>query len=323
MGHLLAFIEVLRRLGVPADRYLLAHGLPVAANETVGFVPVARVWAFLNDVAQDQDPLFGWLCGIAMGDRPLEPSLRELVESAASLYEALLRFTGLVRAEATHLQVSLHGRGPDVLLRVCYPDMREIPGYSVSQAYQLGVILGIIRHFLGPDWMPEEIGLECSTAAAGIEGFLPGATVATGQDSGYIAIPRNLLYRPRRRQAGREQGERAAKNRIGYDLPDTLSALLRAYLPDGYPSARFAASLLGMSERTLERRLAEYGTTFGHLVDTIRFEIATQLLEQDNLPIADVAKTVGFCDQRNFARMFRRISGVSPREYRKAVSTTH
>ena len=158
MGHLLAFVQVLRDLGVPADRYMLTHGLPVSADEPGGYVPVARIWAFLNNVAQDQDSLFGWRCGVAMGDRPLEPSLRDLVKSAPSLYEALLRFTGLVKAEATHLQVSLRGHFLDVLICVSYPGMRDIPGHSISQAYQLGVILGIIRQFLGPDWMPEEIG---------------------------------------------------------------------------------------------------------------------------------------------------------------------
>jgi len=100
---------------------------------------------------------------------------------------------------------------------------------------------------------------------------------------------------------------------------DRLGEVLKSYLPDGYPAARLAAELLGVSERTLARRLSARGLTYGSLVDEVRFEAAKQLLQKPGVRIGDVAASVGFEDQANFTRMFRRIGGLSPREFRRAA----
>ena len=93
-----------------------------------------------------------------------------------------------------------------------------------------------------------------------------------------------------------------------------------AYLPDGYPSARFSAALMNVSERTLARRLADCGLTYGTLIDEVRFAEAKKLLLESGLRVEDVAVSVGFSDQSNFTRMFRRVGGLTPRAYRKAAA---
>ena len=104
-----------------------------------------------------------------------------------------------------------------------------------------------------------------------------------------------------------------------YDFADTLGALLHAYLPAGYPSARLAASLVDMSVTTLARRLSECGTSYRSLVDMVRFKAAKELLDDSDMRITDIAISVGFDDSSNFARMFRRIAGMSPKQYRAAA----
>jgi AraC-like DNA-binding protein len=103
-----------------------------------------------------------------------------------------------------------------------------------------------------------------------------------------------------------------------FDYADALGALLKPYLPGGYPSARLAASLMDTSERTLARRLRGCGVTYRAMVDQVRFSEARKLLQDTDLRITDVAIAVGFDDTSNFARMFRRIGGLSPRQFRKA-----
>ena len=65
------------------------------------------------------------------------------------------------------------------------------------------------------------------------------------------------------------------------------------------------------------RRLSSYGFTYSKLLDEVRFEMARELLFDAKMRIEDVAGTVGFSDPSHFARMFRRISGLSPTEFRK------
>ncbi len=320
-GHLLAFTHTLCDAGAPVDQYLSRHGLPLHCERQDGYVPIARVWSFLDDIAHREDAMFGWRCGAAAGDRPLSGKLLNTINNAPSLYQALLRFTRLVNAEATHLQVALQGRGPHVLIQASYPGMGDIPGYAVAQSYQLEVILGIIRHFLGADWRPSEVGLEFAPTPGDISDFLPGTRIVTGQSCGYIVIPRDILYRSVGVAMPIELSDAATSIQTEFGFADSLGGMLSAYLHDGYPTARFAADLMDMSERTLERRLAQVKTTYGEVVDRVRFEAAKELLAQPDLQIGEISSALGFTDQRNFARMFRRISNLSPREYRNTVAT--
>ena len=71
------------------------------------------------------------------------------------------------------------------------------------------------------------------------------------------------------------------------------------------------------SVRTLKRRLLASGTTYRMVADELRFTEAKKFLEETNLRVIDIAAAVGFDDPTHFARMFRRIGGISPREFRK------
>ena len=92
--------------------------------------------------------------------------------------------------------------------------------------------------------------------------------------------------------------------------------MLTAYLSEYYPTERFAAELVNTSVRTLTRRLAARGLTYGVLIDELRFDRAKEGLYNPDMRIVDVPRSVGFEDQGDFTRMFCRIGGLTPREYR-------
>jgi AraC-like DNA-binding protein len=75
------------------------------------------------------------------------------------------------------------------------------------------------------------------------------------------------------------------------------------------------ATQIGVSTRTLERRLAAEGVRFGVLCDQVRFERARALLRDGELGVAQVATTLGYRDAANFSRAFRRLAGMSPSAY--------
>jgi AraC-like DNA-binding protein len=136
---------------------------------------------------------------------------------------------------------------------------------------------------------------------------------------GYIAVPRACLDQAVRRTDLKTGLADDLDQTNKLDYVDTLRALLKSYLPDGYPSARLAAALMGVSERTLARRLSARGFTYGALVDEVRFTVAKGLLQKPDLKIEDIAIAVGFGDQSNFTRMFHRVGGLSPGEFRTAA----
>jgi AraC-like DNA-binding protein len=100
-----------------------------------------------------------------------------------------------------------------------------------------------------------------------------------------------------------------------------VRALIIRRLPDGEPQRPKIASLLGLSERTLQRRLAAEGTAFERLLDDTRRELARHYLGQRNVSLTDIAYVLGFSDQSSFFRASRRWFGSSPRYYRGRLLT--
>jgi AraC-like DNA-binding protein len=85
---------------------------------------------------------------------------------------------------------------------------------------------------------------------------------------------------------------------------------------EAYPTIRMTAEFVGMSVRTLQRRLAQSGASHHMLVAQARFATAAVVLERTDAKILELALDLGYSDHANFTRAFRRWAGCAPREYR-------
>ena len=90
-------------------------------------------------------------------------------------------------------------------------------------------------------------------------------------------------------------------------------------LPDGEPRRDQIAGELGISERTLQRRLNEEATSFIQLLDDTRRELAEQYLGRLHLSLAQAAYLLGFADQSSFFRACKRWFELSPGQYRSQL----
>jgi AraC-like DNA-binding protein len=97
-------------------------------------------------------------------------------------------------------------------------------------------------------------------------------------------------------------------------------ATIAGRLPDGAPTRGAIARALGMSERTLHRRLTEEGTSFQRLVDETRRELAENFLARRDLSLAAVAYMLGFKDQGSFFRAAHRWFSMTPTQYRQRTA---
>ncbi len=109
--------------------------------------------------------------------------------------------------------------------------------------------------------------------------------------------------------------------------PETLDKRVRLaitkMLSEGVPTLSAVAESLGMSARTLQRRLSEQEKSFQNLVDQARRELSQQLLNETDYSLAEIAFLTGFAEQSGFTRAFKRWSGQTPRSYRLALQTGH
>ena len=104
--------------------------------------------------------------------------------------------------------------------------------------------------------------------------------------------------------------------------PDDFAARVRHSiahaLPGGEATAEHVATVLGLSPRTLRRRLSESGLSFRQLLDDVRHELAERALSQPGASVSEVAFLLGFSDTSAFHKAFRRWTGRRPSDLLRA-----
>ncbi|WP_373635038.1 AraC family transcriptional regulator [Yoonia sp. SS1-5] len=100
-------------------------------------------------------------------------------------------------------------------------------------------------------------------------------------------------------------------------LQDRIRDLIARSLSEGQPKMDDIARRLGMSSRSLHRRLSDDGVSFQTLAETTRKELAIGMLGDARFSLSEVAFLTGFAEQSSFNRAFKRWLGVTPANFRK------
>lgn len=87
-------------------------------------------------------------------------------------------------------------------------------------------------------------------------------------------------------------------------------------LAKGAASFGDIAQHLGMSSKTLERRLSQHGASYRELLDGIRSDLAKHYLENTDLRLQQIAYLLGYSESAPLARAFKRWTGSTPIQYR-------
>jgi AraC-like DNA-binding protein len=99
-------------------------------------------------------------------------------------------------------------------------------------------------------------------------------------------------------------------------LRSQLENALVPLLPHGTARADQIARKLGMSQRTLARRLALEGLTFAGILDDLRSDLARRYLDDAHLTISQIAWLLGYQEASAFTHAFKRWTGKTPRDMR-------
>ena len=91
------------------------------------------------------------------------------------------------------------------------------------------------------------------------------------------------------------------------------------HLENYIPSARDFAKALGVSERTLRRRLKAVGTSYSAILQQVRSDRARMALTHSDLSVSEIATALGYSETGNFRHAFRRWMGCAPNELRQAI----
>ncbi|MCC7385750.1 MAG: AraC family transcriptional regulator [Deltaproteobacteria bacterium] len=195
-------------------------------------------------------------------------------------------------------------------------------------AAEFGLATTFLRfsRFTAEPWTPVRVELRSPIPADDSEYrriFRSPVRFARGRDAFLVA--KDVLDRPMANpdpalHALMEQHGRWLLGRLPKERPflATVADKLRSQLSTGDVTITALAAALHLSERTLQRRLADEGTTFRELLDRVRADLARSYLSSPEMSIGEVAFMLGFSETSTFHRAFRQWTGQTPGMFRTA-----
>ena len=216
------------------------------------------------------------------------------------------------------VQVSPAGSDRDLSLH-----LRPAIGLQGQDAFvtelTVSLLIGLVRHQL--DDATSGIGVELTTQRpADIESYRLHWRIEPSFDApvNRVRIAYPLLFRPfagsdaqrfAQLQAGLRALSRHSGRRIG--LLEFLRRRMRRALPQ-LLGLEQAAAALSMSGSSLKRLLKQHGVSYGELIDEVRSELAWTLLREQRWSNPRVAERLGYANEHNFRRAFKRWTGRPP-----------
>jgi AraC-like DNA-binding protein len=242
---------------------------------------------------------------------------------AASLGEALAAVARNLPYHNPGLRMTMtpdEARSGHTLLRI-----QIDAGAALEKRQTIEQGFGIANHFLrmtsgenGAEWT-----LQLRHAA------LPGVDYARyfhgpvlcGQQHDALSFPSRLLgvkLAPESGvlQAAAQRYVSSLIHRFPLDITRQVEALVERQLANGGCDLVQVAGMLGLHQRTLQRRLREQGAFFEEIVDRLRRRRAEEFLALSTIPLAEVASLLGYSEQSSFIRVCKRWFGATPHAFR-------
>jgi AraC-like DNA-binding protein len=292
-------------------------------------VPGARYpWDGLRVLWQEAarrsgDPCFGLAVGARMRVAVFHAIGCSWI-SSATLQEALQRMVRYRRLLSTAaLEARLETTSADgCCLTVHFADPADAPGRANADAFARGVV-GMMRAVTTPEFCPLSVRLphdDAGQAERYRAALGPGVCFNQPDVGVCITLADATAPLPGDNPELAHATDIVAERYLASLDPARVATDVRELLVDMMPSGTIrqedVAKRMNRSLSTLQRQLSGEGTSFKQLRDETRRRLAEEYIRANELSLSQIAYLLGFSDQSNFSRAFKRWTGLSPREYR-------
>jgi AraC-like DNA-binding protein len=323
---LTSYVEVGQSVGIDPAGLIRGVGLdPASLGLPDRWIPAAAVAKLLEQsAAASEREDFGLL--LAQRRRlanlgPLSLAVREEPDLRSAL-SMLIRHENMYNEALRIRQSVLNGLAT---LRIVFEFGEPV---ATRQATELavGTLHQLLRNFLGARWQPVAV---CFTHPAPADQCTHrkffGPTLKFEHEFNGITFYESDLDAPNEMSDPQLRAyARQFLDSLGSLGETTILArvreLIELLLPSGRCSVEQVARSLGVDRRTVHRHLAEAHETFSSVLNSVRTDLAEQMVGSRRYSLTEVATLLSFSSSSNFSRWFRRQFGCSPSRWRAEKS---
>jgi AraC-like DNA-binding protein len=327
-GGIEGFSELVRSMGQSPGRLLEQVGLEASAlRDPDAYVPYEKVAELFRVAAECcDDELFGIKLSAPQGRRTL--GLLGLFISSQPTIGAAMAFAGrYTHFHASGVRLSQTDMGSFSVIELSF-DLPERIGLEQLRQHAVGLLSRLLARMAPPGWRPLKILLRQREPSAGrgeMERFF-GCPVSFESELDGLMLQNAILRQPpavstEQMRKLLDEHVRTMESQYPGSIVDQAAHIIGTLLPLSECSLEAVARLLDLHPRVLQQRLTAQGTTYQRILDETRLDIARQHLQYTRTPLTDLALNLGFAELAVFSRAFRRWTGISPSNWRKAHSS--
>jgi AraC-like DNA-binding protein len=327
-ANLAGFPDIVRNLGGNLRWILERHGIdPRAVSDADYHVDCKSLGGMFEYCSRHfDDSLFGLRLGQLQGP-DVFGSVTALCRAAPSFREAVrsfIKYLPVVHSPVSILEL-VEGRETTELRFSGSYVVRDYEGCQVF--YEAGlVILKLLRELGGRAFQPSYMGLADIARPRDIPEIEKafGCLYRGTAEVNTIAFQTSILNRPiansSRHLFNLLDGylERVSWS-IRNSIVERVEDYVRGSFQSGNCSVARCAQKLGLSSRTVQLHLSQFGVRFSEIMEKQRIELAKEYLGQRELSLDEVALLLGYAAQSSFGRAFRRATSVTPQSYRDRI----
>ncbi len=323
---LLGYLELVTELGADPRSLLQRAGIsPRAITDPDAFIGLRNTVIAIESAAHATDALdFGRQLARRQGLDILGP-LGAAARTAPTVGAAITAITDHLAAYSPGMAICLN---PDIGQGRAFIDYRLLlddpPDHRQTIELALGVSLNTWRLLAGPGFSPLRVHLphRAMSPHSDYTRYF-GARLRENEPAAAFTVRHSDLELPITADSTVHHTLMTYLQSITPPPTEGLVCQVRSVIghlvSTGTLDITVVARQLAMQPRTMQRRLAAAGTTFDRLVDEVRREAARRYLRDTDMPMAQLARILGYSEQSVLTRSCRRWFGVSPLALRRTL----
>jgi len=239
------------------------------------------------------------------------------------LLEALERLVRYAHIVNNALEIEIEKRGKEYRLSLVISDESyRSQGHPAGNDAAVAAVITMIRLLVGEDFKPLAMELMRPKRESKAMKEFSGVSPKYNQPTNVMYLDAEIVERELGSGNSRlvEANEQVAREYLEWlnkdDVVSAVKVKVAELMPSGQITEQKVAERINMNVRTMQRRLKENNQNFKMIVNDTRREIVRNYIYNSQVSLTEITYLLGFADQANFTRAFKRWTGLAPSAFR-------